>query len=59
MRFTTLLPLTFLAGQHGFMIFAPYLAVCLASIHLIRSARMRQRRLAFRASLVVDPVATA
>ena len=38
----TYLPLAFLAGTHGFALFAPYVAVVLAALHL-RSVR-RQRR---------------
>ena len=38
----TYLPLAFLAGTHGFALFAPYVAVVLAALHL-RTVR-RQRR---------------
>lgn len=36
MRSLRFLPITFLAGQHGFLFFAPYLALFLAAVHLIR-----------------------
>jgi hypothetical protein len=35
------LPLTFLAGVHGFAIFAPYLAVVFAALHLRSRRRAR------------------
>jgi hypothetical protein len=44
MRSLWFLPITFIAGQHGFVFFAPYLAVFLASAVLLRE---RRRRLAF------------
>ena len=43
MRSLRFLPITFLAGQHGFLFFAPYLALFLAAVHLIR---VRQGRVA-------------
>lgn len=46
MRCLWFMPMTFLAGQHGFALFAPYLAVFLASAHLIRSRRPRPERVA-------------
>jgi hypothetical protein len=48
MRSLWFMPLTFLAGVHGFALFAPYLAVVFTALHL------RSRRRA-RAALV--PVA--
>jgi hypothetical protein len=36
--------LTFLAGLHGFAIFAPYAAIVLAIDGLIRARRRRERR---------------
>ena len=42
MRCLPFLPLAFLAGVHGFVYFAPYLAVCLAADQLRRSRRRRQ-----------------
>jgi hypothetical protein len=50
MRSLWYLPLTFLAGVHGFAIFAPYLALVFAALHL------RSRR---RARLAAIPVAVA
>ena len=35
------LPLTFLAGTHGFALFAPYVAVVLAALHLRNRHRAR------------------
>jgi len=35
------LPLAFVAGEHGFAFFAPYLAVFLATVHLIKWRRLR------------------
>jgi hypothetical protein len=32
-------PIAFLAGVHGFVFFAPYLALVLASVHVIRRTR--------------------
>ena len=34
MRSLWYLPLTFLAGAHGFALFAPYLAIVFAALHL-------------------------
>lgn len=39
MRSLYFMPVTFLAGQHGFMLFAPYLALFLAAAHLLRGRR--------------------
>ena len=50
MRSLWFLPLTFLAGVHGFAIFAPYLAVIFAALHL------RSRRRARLAATVPVPV---
>ncbi len=41
MRSLRFLPITFLAGQHGFLFFAPYLALFLAAVHLMRLRRIR------------------
>lgn len=41
MRSLHFLPITFLAGHHGFFFFAPYLALFLAAMHLIRLRRNR------------------
>jgi hypothetical protein len=41
MRSLRFLPITFLAGQHGFLFFAPYLAVFLAAVHLLHLRRSR------------------
>jgi hypothetical protein len=37
------LPLAFLAGTHGFALFAPYVAVVLAALHLRTRHRQRSR----------------
>jgi len=50
MRSLWYLPLTFLAGVHGFAIFAPYLAVVFAALHL------RSRHRARLAAAAVVPV---
>ena len=50
MRSLWYVPLAFLAGVHGFAIFAPYLAVVFAALHL----RSRRRtRLALAPAAVV------
>ena len=41
MRSLWYVPLAFLAGAHGFAIFAPYLAVVFAALHLRSRARAR------------------
>jgi hypothetical protein len=41
MRSLWYLPLTFLAGVHGFAIFAPYLALVFAALHLRSRHRAR------------------
>ncbi|MFT3785526.1 MAG: hypothetical protein QM770_05105 [Tepidisphaeraceae bacterium] len=41
MRFARFIPLAFVAGQHGFMLFAPYMAFCLAVIHVLRTSRRK------------------
>jgi len=52
------LPLAFIAGTHGFALFAPYLALCLAVIHLdrlIKQSREKRRiRLSKSAATIVD-----
>jgi hypothetical protein len=53
MRSLWYLPLTFLAGVHGFAIFAPYLAVVFAALHL----RSRHRARLAAAALAPIPVA--
>jgi hypothetical protein len=37
------LPLAFLAGTHGFALFAPYVGVVLAALHLRARSRERTR----------------
>jgi hypothetical protein len=50
-RFARFVPLAFIAGQHGFMLFAPYLAFCLAALHVARTRRVRVAlRIASRAA---------
>jgi hypothetical protein len=44
MRFARFVPIAFICGQHGFALFAPYLAFFLAGLSLIR-ARQRARTL--------------
>ena len=46
MRSLRFLPITFLAGQHGFLLFAPYLAVVLASVEIAHAVQRRTQRLA-------------
>ena len=38
------LPLAFLAGTHGFALFAPYVAVLLTALHLMSRQRRRKSR---------------
>lgn len=45
MRRLRFLPLTFVAGAEGFAIFAPYLFVFIATVHVVRR-RQRARALA-------------
>jgi hypothetical protein len=44
MRTLRWVPLTFLAGLHGFAIFAPYAAIVLAIDGLIRARRRGRRK---------------
>ena len=46
------LPLAFVAGTHGFAIFAPYVAVVLAALHLRSRHRVWARAKARRAAAV-------
>ena len=46
------LPLAFVAGTHGFAIFAPYVAVVLAALHLRSRHRIKARARARRAAAV-------
>lgn len=41
MRSVRFLPLAFLAGVHGFIIFAPYATLVLGVLHLFRLAHRR------------------
>ena len=52
MRSLWFLPLTFLAGVHGFAIFAPYVAIVFAAFHL--RSRHRARRAAAAESTPVS-----
>lgn len=54
MRSLRFLPITFLAGQHGFLLFAPYLAVVLTAVEL---AHAYQRWTAQRATIVAPALA--
>lgn len=58
MRSLWFMPLTFVAGQHGFLFFAPYLAFFLAGTHLIR-IRQRRGRVAVDATPASPVVAVA
>lgn len=51
MRSLWFLPFTFVAGAHGFALFAPYLVVVFAALHLRsrRRARVESRLAAVRA----------
>jgi hypothetical protein len=39
MRTALFVPLAFVAGVHGFALFAPYLALFLAAVHVLRLRR--------------------
>jgi hypothetical protein len=54
MKSLRFLPLTFLAGVHGFAIFAPYAALAVATL-LVANRRRRQRVLALAPVLVRAP----
>ena len=43
MRTLRFLPLTFLAGVHGFALFAPYLAVTMTLVHVVWARRRRRQ----------------
>jgi hypothetical protein len=50
------LPLAFLAGTHGFALFAPYVGVILAALHLRARQRERSRaRAKLAAAAAVAP----
>ena len=49
------LPLAFLAGTHGFALFAPYVALVLAALHL-RSVRRERTRARARALISAVPL---
>ena len=54
------LPLAFVAGTHGFALFAPYVAVVLAALHLRSRHRLRTRaRARARARTTAAPVPAA
>lgn len=46
MRSLKYLPITFLAGQHGFLLFAPYVAMVLAIVEVAHAYQRRSNRLA-------------
>jgi hypothetical protein len=50
MRSLWFMPVTFVAGQHGFALFAPYLAAFLALAHFTRARRRK-------AAVVAGPTA--
>jgi hypothetical protein len=43
MRTALFVPLAFVAGVHGFALFAPYLALFLAAVHVLRLRRRQHR----------------
>lgn len=43
MRSLRFLPITFIAGQHGFLVFAPYVAVVLATVEIAHQIQQRAR----------------
>jgi hypothetical protein len=49
------LPLAFIAGTHGFALFAPYVGVVLAALHLRTRHRQRGRARAARLAAVGTP----
>lgn len=55
------MPFTFVAGQHGFALFAPYLACFLATAHFTRAWRKRpiETKLATAGSSVSPTLAFA
>ena len=42
MKTALFVPLAFVAGVHGFALFAPYLALFLAAAHVLRGRRHRR-----------------
>ncbi|QOV87545.1 hypothetical protein [Humisphaera borealis] len=48
MRSLRFLPLAYLAGVHGFALFAPYLAFAVALTHILWARRRRAEALALR-----------
>ena len=53
MKTALMVPLAFLAGAHGFALFAPYLALFLACGGAAQLLRRRRRRLAAAAAAAV------
>jgi hypothetical protein len=53
------LPLAFLAGTHGFALFAPYVAVVLAAFHLRSMHRARVRLAAVPVFVPAEPTLPA
>jgi hypothetical protein len=53
------LPLAFLAGTHGFALFAPYVAVVLAAFHLRAMHRARARLAVAPALVPAEPLLPA
>jgi len=50
------LPLAFLAGTHGFALFAPYAGLVLAALHLRSLRRRRARRLLTVPAAALAPI---
>jgi hypothetical protein len=42
MKTLMFLPIAYVAGEHGFVFFAPYLAIVLATLHFARKRRAAQ-----------------
>ena len=59
MRSLWFLPLTFVAGVHGFAIFAPYLALVFAALHLRSRLRARPVPAVVRRTPEIIPPALA
>jgi hypothetical protein len=54
MRSLRFMPIAFVAGVHGFLIFAPYAAVVLVGRFIVKRNARRQQNLAM---VVVEPLA--
>ena len=56
MRSLWFMPFTFIAGQRGFALFAPYLAAFLATAHLTRARRKRANLTIARSPSIDSPM---